>query len=224
MNKSELRKKYGYDEKDFILIYIAEFIPRKNHTFLLNAVPALRERIAGLKVILPGKGTLLKDMKKLAVDLETDDIVKFLGYRKDIADLCRMSDVHIATSLQEGQGINNIEAMACGLPIVASDIRGHRDSVENGKNGLLFPLNDSKAMCDCILSIYESMELREYISKNATEISRKYDLNGIRKRMAEVYDGVIQSELERGGVIIDLVYSCGGFVDSVAALFDRRAA
>ncbi len=199
MNKSKLRKKYGYDEKDFILIYIAEFIPRKNHTFLLNAIPALREQIAGLKVILPGKGTLLKDMKKLAVDLEIDDIVKFLGYRRDINNLCRMSDVHIATSLQEGQGINNIEAMACGLPIVASDIRGHRDSVVDGENGLLFPLNDGKAMCDCIMSIYESIEFREYISKNAMERSKKYDLNGIRKRMAEIYDSVIYSELKLGG-------------------------
>ncbi len=190
MNKSELRKKYGYDEKDFILIYIAEFIPRKNHTFLLNAIPALKERIAGLKVILPGKGILLKDMKKLAVDLEIDDIVKFLGYREDIADLCRASDVYVSVSLQEGLPVSVIEAMACGLPIVASDIRGHRDSVDNGKNGLLFPLNDGKAMCDCIMSIYESIEFREYISKNAMERSKKYDLNGIRKRMAKIYDEV----------------------------------
>lgn len=190
MNKSELRKKYGYDEKDFILIYIAEFIPRKNHTFLLNAVPALRERIAGLKLILPGKGILLKDMKKLAVDLETDDIVKFLGYRKDIADLCRASDVYVSVSLQEGLPVSVIEAMACGLPIVASDIRGHRDNVVDGENGFLFAPGDSKRMCDGVLNIYRSMELRERFSRNSVELAKKYDLKSIRLRMAKVYDEV----------------------------------
>ncbi|MBD5434621.1 MAG: glycosyltransferase family 4 protein [Treponema sp.] len=190
MNKSELRKKYGYDEKDFILIYIAEFIPRKNHTFLLNTIPALREQIAGLKVILPGKGTLLKDMKKLAVDLEIDDIVKFLGYRKDIADLCRASDVYVSVSLQEGLPVSVIEAMACGLPIVASDIRGHRDNVVDGENGFLFAFGDSKRICDGVLDIYKSMELHERFSRNSVELAKKYDLKSIRLKMAKIYDEV----------------------------------
>lgn len=190
MNKFELRKKYGYDEKDFILIYIAEFIPRKNHTFLLNAILALKERIAGLKVILPGKGTLLKDMKKLAVDLEIDDIVKFLGYRKDIADLCHTSDVYVSVSLQEGLPVSVIEAMACGLPIVASDIRGHRDNVIDGENGFLFTPGDSKRMCNGIFDIYKSMELRERFSRNSVELAKKYDLKSIRLKMAKVYDKV----------------------------------
>ena len=190
MNKSELRKKYGYDEKDFILIYIAEFIPRKNHTFLLNTIPALREQIAGLKVILPGKGTLLKDMKKLAVDLEIDDIVRFLGYRKDIADLCRASDVYVSVSLQEGLPVSVIEAMACGLPIVASDIRGHRDNVVDGENGFLFALGDSKRMCDGVFDIYNSMELHERFSRNSVEFAKKYDLKSIRLKMAKIYDEV----------------------------------
>lgn len=190
MNKSELRKKYGYDEKDFILIYIAEFIPRKNHIFLLNAIPALREQIAGLKVILPGKGTLLKDMKKLAVDLEIDDIVKFLGYRRDIADLCRASDVYVSVSLQEGLPVSVIEAMACGLPIVASDIRGHRDNVVDGENGFLFALGDNKRMCDGVLDIYKSMELHERFSRNSVELAKKYDLKSIRLKMSKIYDEV----------------------------------
>lgn len=190
MNKSELRKKYGYDEKDFILIYIAEFIPRKNHVFLLSAISALKEQIVGLKVILPGRGTLLKDMKKLAIDLEIDDIVKFLGYRKDIADLCQASDVYVSVSLQEGLPVSVIEAMSCGLPIVASDIRGHRDTVIDGENGFLFALGDDKRMCDSVFDIYNSTELRERFSRNSVELAKKYDLKSIRLKMAKVYDEV----------------------------------
>ena len=200
MDKIELRKKYGYSENDFILIYIAELIPRKNHTFLLNAIPSLKERIPDLKVLLPGKGELLKEMKKQAVDLEIDDIVKFLGYRKDINDLCCMSDVYVATSLQEGLPVSVIEAMACGLPIVASDIRGHRDVVKGGENGFLFMLGDTKKMYESIFSIYESTKVRECFSKSSVELAQKYDLKQIRLKMAEIYDEVeekLQGDLHK---------------------------
>lgn len=190
MNKSELRKKYGYSGSDFVLIYIAEFIPRKNHAFLLNAIPALKERIPDLKVLLPGKGTLLKDMKKLAVDLEIDDVVKFLGYRKDIANLCQASDIYVSVSFQEGLPVSVIEAEASGLPIVASDIRGHRDCVKDGENGFLFSLGDNEKMCDGIFALYKSSELRERFSKNSVEIAKKYSLKSIRLKMAEIYDEV----------------------------------
>ncbi|MBD5407071.1 MAG: glycosyltransferase family 4 protein [Treponema sp.] len=190
MNKSELRKKYGYDEKDFILIYIAEFIPRKNHEFLLRSIDELRKKIPELKILLVGRGVLLKKMKHLTVDLEIDDIVKFLGYRKDIADLCRASDIYVSVSLQEGLPVSVIEAMACGLPIVASDIRGHRDNVVDGENGFLFALGDSKRMCDGVFDIYNSMELHERFSRNSVEFAKKYDLKSIRLKMAKIYDEV----------------------------------
>ncbi len=188
MIKSNLRAKLNFCENDFILIYIAEFIPRKNHVFLLNAIPALREKIPGLKVILPGKGTLLKEMKKLAVDMEIDDIVRFLGYRKDVADLCQASDVYVSVSLQEGLPVSVIEAMSCGLPVVASDIRGHRDTVAEGENGFLFSLGDGEKMCDGVLHVYQSVELRERFSKNSVGLARKYDLKSIRLKMAKIYD------------------------------------
>ena len=190
MNKSELRKKYGYGEKDFILIYIAEFIPRKNHEFLLRSIGELRKKIPELKILLVGRGMLLKKMKHLTVDLEIDDIVKFLGYRKDIADLCRASDVYVSVSLQEGLPVSVIEAMACGLPVVASDIRGHRDNVVDGENGVLFALGDSKRMRDGIFDIYKSMELHERFSRNSVELAKKYDLKSIRVKMAKIYDEV----------------------------------
>ncbi len=223
MNRLELRKKYGYDENDFILIYIAEFIPRKNHVFLLNAIPALREKIPGLKVILPGKGTLLKDMKKLAVDLEIDDIVRFLGYRKDVNDLLKISDVHVATSLQEGQGINNIEAMACGLPIVVSNIRGHRDVCVDGRNGFLFDFLKPNSMIEEIISLHDNKKLYENISNNNIADSKKFSVKIAVKKMSKVYDEVNESDdtiivSEWGGVIVfDLV-------NSAASSFGRRAA
>lgn len=189
MNKSELREKFGYAETDFIIIYIAEFIPRKRHEFLLRALPCLRGRIPELKVILPGRGVLLKEMKKLAVDLEIDDITRFPGYRRDIDDLCRISDVHVAVSRQEGLSINNIEAMACGLPLVASDIRGHRDVIADGRNGFLFPPDDPGTMVEKIVLLHGDRDLRGRIARNNAADAERFSVDIAVRKMAAVYEG-----------------------------------
>lgn len=190
MMRSGLRSKLAFCESDFLIVYVAEFIPRKNHEFLLRSVGELRRRIPELKILLVGGGVFLKKMKRLAVDLEIDDIVKFLGYRKDVADLCKMSDIYVSVSLQEGLPVSVVEAMSCGLPIVASDIRGHRDTVMDGKNGFLFALGDNEKMCGGIFAIYKSIELRERFSKNSVGLAKKYDLKSIRLKMADMYDEV----------------------------------
>ena len=64
-------------------------------------------------------------------------MVDFLGYRNDIESLLKMSDIAVASSLREGLPVNIMEAMACGLPIIAIDNRGHRELVSNNKNGWL---------------------------------------------------------------------------------------
>lgn len=116
--------------------------------------------------------------------------MKFLGYRNFIADLCRASDVFVSVSLQEGLPVSVIEAMACGLLIVVSDIHGHRDNMFDGENGFLFAPGDRKRMCDDFFDIYKSTELRECFSKNSVEFAKRYDLKSIRLKMAKVYNEV----------------------------------
>lgn len=187
MNKNELRKEYGYNKSDFILLYIAEFIERKNHEFLLNAIPKLKKQIPNLKVILPGKGVLLEKMKTLAENLEINEIVNFPGYRKDVNNFCRISDIHVAVSHQEGQGINNIEAMACGLPLVVSNIRGHKDVCENGFNGLLFSPNSQKELIDAIILLYKNPCLRDEMGKRNVQEAKKYSVDIAVEKMEEIY-------------------------------------
>lgn len=186
-----LRKIYGYSSEDFILLYTAEFILRKNHAFLLSAIPTLQRMIPTIKVIMPGKGVLLKQMKILAVNLEIDNIVWFPGYRHDIPDLCRVSDVHVATSLQEGQGLDNVEAMASGLPIVASDIRGHRDVVLQGHNGFLFALDSPKQMIEYILLLHSDSTLYSMISQNNVIDAQKFSVRTALDSMAGIYGKVM---------------------------------
>lgn len=189
MNKFELRKKYGYGENDFIITVVAELNKNKNQMMLLEQTENLSQRIPVLKILLIGKETL-SDARIFVEQNHLENYVEFLGYRNDIPNLTRISDLAFSASKREGLPVNIIEALACGMPVVASMNRGHCSLIQNGKNGLLFPLDDDKIMRDCILSVYESRELRECLSKNAIESSKKYDLKSIRLKMAQVYDGV----------------------------------
>lgn len=74
--KIALRSKYKYNSDDFIILYIAEFIPRKDHGFFIKNIPELKKRIPNLKVIMPGRGVQLKEMKILAVNI--DDFMELL--------------------------------------------------------------------------------------------------------------------------------------------------
>jgi len=112
--KNQLRADLGFDGADFILLYVAEFIPRKNHRWFLRRIPRLRTAIPRLKVVFAGKGALLEKCRREAERAGLSETVFFPGYRRDIDALCQMADVHISVSRQEGQVLNNIEAMASG--------------------------------------------------------------------------------------------------------------
>lgn len=185
--KNALRSKYKYDSGDFIILYIAEFIPRKDHGFFIKNIPELKKRIPNLKVIMPGRGVQLKEMKILAVNLEVDDIIWFPSYRKDINLLCAISDLYVTTSRQEGLPISVIEAMASGLPIVASNIRGQTDAVVPSRNGELYQLDNNADFVEKILELYKNSEIRTEIRKNNIEDSAKYSVDIAVKKMAEIY-------------------------------------
>ena len=189
--KFALRSKYKYDSDDFIILYIAEFIPRKDHEFFIKNIPELRKRIPNLKVIMPGRGIQLKEMKILAVNLEVDDIIWFPGYRKDINLLCAISDLYVTTSRQEGLPISVIEAMASGLPIVASNIRGQTDAVVPGRNGELYQLDNNADFVEKIMELYKNPELRAEMRKSNIEDSRNYSVDIAVKKMAEIYVGCV---------------------------------
>lgn len=222
MNRLELRKKYGYSKNDFIITVVAELNRNKNQMMLLEQAENLLHKIPAMKILLIGKETL-PDARNFVEEKHLENCVEFLGYRNDIPDLTKISDLAFSASKREGLPANIIEALACGIPVVASMNRGHCSLIQNGKNGLLFPLDDSKIMCGCILSVYESMELRELLSKNAVESAKKYDLKSIRLKMAKIYDEMNESGntsivSEWGGVTVF------DFVNSAASSFGRRAA
>jgi len=185
--KMELRKNYGFKDSDFILIYVAQFVPRKNHGFLIAQMPLLLQKISNLKILFVGSGYLMEKCKSLVKKQALDDQVLFLGYRTDVENLYPLSDILISVSNQEGFGLNLPEGMACGLPIVCSKIRGHADIVKPSVNGFLFQLDNADEMNDRIYQLYTDKSLRETISKQNIIDAERFSVTNSVNAMSIIY-------------------------------------
>ena len=188
--KIALREKYGFASDDFILIYTAEFIPRKNHKLLFDILPALNAKIPVLRVVLCGKGELLEHYKSFSA-ANGLDYVLFTGYTRDVADYGRLSDMLVMPSFQEGLPMAMIEAIATGLPVVASNIRGHSDVIEDCANGFLFAPNDMAGFEKAIVALYKNPALRAEIARRNIERARAFSVENAVGEMQTVYESMM---------------------------------
>jgi putative glycosyltransferase epsD len=184
--RSNLREKYGYSKDTFILIYIAEYIERKNHRFIINSMKDLSKKIPNLKVLFAGRGILMEEMKELAINERVDQYIDFLGFRKDIGELIALSDVGISASRQEGLGLNLAEEMFAGLPVVATEDRGHKELVKNGFNGFLYPQLDKNTFISRLYELSSDQHLYKQMAVNAESFVKKFTLDNALKSLTEI--------------------------------------
>lgn len=185
--KIKLRKEYNFNPDDYLLIYPADFCQRKNQNMLFDTMKILLDKHDNFQLLLPGLDELAQPYIAYAKELGVFDHVHVLGYRRDIDKLVAMSDVSLSSSRQEGLPINLIEAMAIGNAIVATDVRGNNDLVKDGENGFLVKLNDSSAMAEAVLRLYESRELMEKFSFKNKEMVEAYSVDNVISDMIEIY-------------------------------------
>lgn len=186
--KLELRKQYGFDKNDRILIYPAELNANKNQSFLIRQMPKLLLQMPNAKLLLCGKGDSEKEYGQLINMLQLNDSVKLMGYRDDLEKLFQLSDLSVASSIREGLGLNIIEAMATGLPVVASKNRGHSDAVGKEYQRYQYTPDDAKAYVAnvCLIlqnSKTDAIELR----KASLNQSSHFAIDKIVRSMQSIY-------------------------------------
>ncbi|MGG1166143.1 MULTISPECIES: glycosyltransferase family 4 protein [Bacillus cereus group] len=188
IEKRELKLQCGYKSKDFLMFYAAEFNKNKNQSFLIHVLAQLKNEMPHAKLLLAGEGPLIEECKKIATQLGVTNMVHFLGYRNDIASLLQMCDLAVASSYREGLPVNIMEAMACGLPVVATDNRGHRELIINNKNGWIVDRDDIKAMADRIKGISINPKVLAQMGQyGCTSIKNQYSVNEVLKEKQEIY-------------------------------------
>ncbi|WP_445425011.1 glycosyltransferase family 4 protein [Alishewanella sp. HL-SH06] len=163
MTHTLTRERLGLEKDDFVVLCVGEFIPRKNHSSLIKAIAILKPK-DNLKVLLCGRGVLEDSLRKMVKDLELDNVVNFMGYRDDINQIVALSDVFVFPSYQEGLPVSVMEAMLSGLPVIASDIRGVKDLIDDSKGGFLVRPDDEVLLAAKIYDLISDPLMSERMS------------------------------------------------------------
>ena len=185
--KEELRKELKLADTDRVLITAGEMIERKNQKFLLEVVKKIKEKESSVKLIVCGHGRLENSLKLKTKELGIEDSVIFTGYRTDIYRILGLSEVFLFSSLQEGLPVAVMEAMAVGLPVVCSKVRGNADLVDNGKGGYVPEQFDVNIWSDLIYSLLmDKNRLKSFGEYNIDKI-KEYDKSNVEKEMRRIY-------------------------------------
>ncbi|WP_413307786.1 glycosyltransferase family 4 protein [Bacillus sp. 1P10SD] len=188
IQKQKLKNKHGYHHDHFIMFYAAEFNKNKNQKFLIESLASIKHSVPKAKILLAGDGALLKECQELAETLGVKQMVDFLGYRTDIQELLKISDIAVASSLREGLPVNIMEAMACGLPIVAIANRGHRELVIHNQNGWLIEKTNTIDFSNKMKILSEDQNLRSQFGLNGRNLTlEKYSLQKVLQEKKEIY-------------------------------------
>lgn len=156
--RRQWREKLGLSESDIALLTVGELTPRKNQHVMLEALHQIQD--SRVRLYICGRGELEQSLMDMAKSFCLEERVSFLGYRKDIPQLCCAADIFLFTSLQEGLPRALLEAMANGKPIVCSDIRGNVDLIEDGRGGFIVT-NDAEAVAPALKKLIARPELRK---------------------------------------------------------------
>jgi len=169
-------------EDDVLLIMVARFNPQKDHQTLLQVMALLPTKF---KLILLGEGETLEKTKKIAMDLGIIHRVFFLGYRSNPYSYIKASDIFILSSVYEGFGLSCAEAMACGIPVIVSNVPGMTQVV--GKAGLVFETGDKFKLKNEILSITEDPILKEKMVKEGGLQVEQFDIDVMIQKLLRLY-------------------------------------
>lgn len=168
------RKSLGINEKDFVFLCVAEFSERKNQQLIIKAFSELLKIKPDSILLFAGKGELLENSKALAEYHEISHKIRFLGHISNTNILYRSAQAVISASHIEGLPFNIMEALECGIPAIVSDVKGHRDLIIDGFNGMIFADNDQRALSAKMAEI-SSVEVYNNIKQNVF-LESKYEV------------------------------------------------
>ncbi len=182
------RQETGIPQQAFFIVTVSDLRKRKNHKQALNAVSILKANgITHMLYGICGDGPYRKKLEKLCGKLDLDANVIFLGHRTDVGDILSCSDLFLFTTYQEGLSKALMEAMAAGLPAVATKIRGNTDLIEHGANGFLVGCDDAKKTAAYIELLMKSPDLCRQMGENNKKKVRAYDIDIVLGKMKEIY-------------------------------------
>lgn len=188
--RNEYRKEFGIPESSVIFLSVGELITRKNHEIAIRAFAEMN--MDNAYYLICGIGELEDYLSELIKELGMESKIKLLGYRLDVKEIMKASDVYLFPSFQEGLPVALMEAMSAGLPCIVSRIRGNVDLIEDDNGGLFFMPNDKDSLVNAI-SIFNEIDkntISKWEDRNVIK-AREYDINNVQSIMRKEYSNLL---------------------------------
>ncbi|GFN34310.1 glycosyltransferase [Tepidimicrobium xylanilyticum] len=174
-----IRDELNIEKDTLVLTTISRFRKEKGYSFLIEGLNELKKYIANFKALLVGEGEDQGFIREKVKEYDLENHVIFLGYREDIPEILAATDIYISPSENEAISFSIIEALSCGVPVVATEVGGVPEIFEKGHVGVLIPFGDKDRFAKVIVELYNNNQqlnsfksnCRDMVIKNFSQIS-----------------------------------------------------
>lgn len=190
-NPTNLRNELRLAQDAYLVLSVGELNENKNQQIVIKALARLEDQ--NVHYVLCGKGDQLAHLQALARELNLSDRVHFLGYRKDIADICRQCDLFALPSKREGLPFAAMEAMYCGLPLVNSGIRGLTDITKDGVSGYVCEPDDTQRYAESIQKLKNNPGDREQMGARNRKTVEAFTIDRTKEEILQLIRELLKS-------------------------------
>jgi len=192
--RASARAEFGYQEEHFVFGIAARLNKAKGHEYLLRAAALLHEDFAQMRVLLLGEGELETPLRALAQELGIASIVKFAGFRNDMARCTQAFDAGVLPSIDcDTSSFSLKEEMAAGKPIVCSDYGGLKEIVTDGVEGLVVPAGTHEPLARAMRRLLQEPALnKDFGAAGRARVEREFSLDAFASRTLDVYRKAIE--------------------------------
>lgn len=190
VDRKTIKQKIGIPDDAPMIFSVGELNQNKNHEIIILAL----ENVPDAHYAIAGEGKLKDQLIALADKHSLSDRIHLLGYRSDVKQLYKAADVFCLPSFREGLSASVMEAMASGLPVVCSDIRGNRDLIVNDLGGYLVGGNDVEGYSNALHGLIQSIQLRKDMGDYNSNYVRNFSLEKVTQKMKSIYSNMLQME------------------------------
>ena len=185
VNRAAKRQEIGVPEDAFLVLSVGELNDNKNHQVVINAIAKLQN--PRVHYAIAGVGDKKEELTRLAHSLGVSEQLHLLGFRKDIPQLNCSADVFCFPSIREGLGLAAVEALACGVPVIAAENRGTRSFIKNGENGFMCPHNTADEFVAALSELINDSQARTVMASSCAATVTKFSVANVLARMHDVY-------------------------------------
>ena len=175
-----------------VILSVGELNENKNHETVIRALAMLKDE--KWEYLICGKGKKESELAELAKSLEIGERVHILGYRDDVKEIMKDASIFVFPSFREGLSVALMEAMASGLPVVASNIRGNRDLIQNEEGGFLVSAGREEEYVAALRELLSDADLRRKLGMFNRNTVKNYDSIAVNDEMRLIYSKVLRNE------------------------------